>query len=121
MLGVAVLPAHSRDITFLHASDTQPDNPNAQTLIVEAIIEMNSLPGKTYPAALGGTVGQPRGVIITGDLTQNATPAEWQVFIDDWGLSGTDGLIHYPMYECVGNHDGAVSTAGPGIIRRGVI
>ena len=118
---VAMMPAHARDITFLHVSDTQPDSDGVQSLIVQAIGEMNQLPGTAYPAALGGTVGQPRGVIISGDLTQSGIAAEWQVFVDDWGLIGTDGLIHYPMYECVGNHDGAVSTAAAGIVRRGVI
>lgn len=118
---VSVVPAWSRDVTFFHTSDTQPDIPTTQELIDGTIRSMNALPGSTYPKDLGGMVAKPRGVIVTGDLTDNASQEQWDIFVHDWGLTGKDGMIHYPMYDGAGNHDGAVSTSAKGIVRRGII
>jgi hypothetical protein len=116
-----LVSAVARDVTFFHVSDTQPDNDGTSKLIHGAIEEINRLPGEPYPAAFGGSVDEPRGIIITGDLTDDSSQQQWDIFLKDWGLTGKEGLVRFPLYEGAGNHDGAVSTAIPGLVRRGII
>jgi cytolysin (calcineurin-like family phosphatase) len=68
---------------------------------------MNALPGTPYPPALGGggAVARPRAVLVAGDLTDHGLPGEWRQFAVLYGRDGTDGLLHYPVEECTGNHD----------------
>jgi cytolysin (calcineurin-like family phosphatase) len=65
----------------------------------------------------GGTVsGNILGLINTGDLIDSADkhgghyPAmqkfEWERYQADYGLTGKDGRIPFPVYEVHGNHDG---------------
>jgi cytolysin (calcineurin-like family phosphatase) len=65
----------------------------------------------------GGVVStELRGLINTGDLIDSLDknggpyPAmqrfEWQRYLTDYGLNGTDGRIPLPVYEIHGNHDG---------------
>jgi cytolysin (calcineurin-like family phosphatase) len=81
----------------------------------EAIYDMNQLPYKPYPEELGGLVGKPKAVIITGDLTDGGTYwqwnglsifrfAHWDGFISDYGLNG-ENLLNFPVLEGFGNHD----------------
>jgi cytolysin (calcineurin-like family phosphatase) len=67
--------------------------------------QMNHLPGTPYPAEVGGVVDAPRGVLFTGDTTDNGTLEEFAEFEAVYGLSGRDGLLRYPVYEAIGNHD----------------
>ncbi len=69
------------------------------------IEEMNRLPGLAYPEALGGTVGVPRGVLFMGDMTDSSQPNDWRTFERLYGLTGHDGLLRYPVFEAIGNHD----------------
>jgi len=66
---------------------------------------MNALPGAPLPRRVGGVVQQPRGVLIAGDLTDGGTKPQWREFVDHYGLSGKDGRLKFPVYECSGNHD----------------
>ena len=65
----------------------------------------------------GGTVSRNiLGLINTGDLIDSADkdgdpyPAmqrfEWECFKADYGLTGRDGRLPFPVYEVHGNHDG---------------
>ncbi len=77
---------------------------------------MNALPGTPFPAALGGVVDVPRGVLVAGDVTDTAdtpfnfygihvSPAlERDGFNDDYAVDGS-GRLQYPVYEGYGNHD----------------
>src|SRR6185369_11751431 len=65
---------------------------------------MNGIAGTPLPAGLG-TVGKPRGVLIAGDLTEGGWRSHWERFVAMYGLTGTEGWIHYPVYEGIGNHD----------------
>ena len=99
--------APARDLTFLHVSDThygksEPGD-RAMTALVDA---MNALPGTAYPTNLGGVVARPRGVIHTGDITNDGKTAPWAAFVRDYGLRGGDGRLTWPVYETFGNHDG---------------
>lgn len=77
---------------------------------------LNRLPGTVIPeSAGGGTVATPRGLIHAGDLIdsgdKNGGPyprmqqTEWRGFAKDYGLTGKDGRLRYPVYEVHGNHD----------------
>ena len=77
---------------------------------------LNQLPATEFPAGLGsGFVGKPHGVIHAGDIVDNGDKAgamlkladsETAAFVADWGLNGGDGVLHWPVREVHGNHDG---------------
>ena len=101
-------PATSkRDLTFFQVSDTHyglsPMVDQAGPLLVD---KMNQLPGTAFPPSIGGVVGKPRGVIHTGDITNDATKDQWELFVRDYGLTGKEGRLSWPVYETFGNHDG---------------
>jgi cytolysin (calcineurin-like family phosphatase) len=111
------------DVTFLVASDTHfgfdsgerdlfgrvrdpvSDPKGTDRINARQIEAMNAMPGRRWPEALGGTVGEPRGLLISGDLTENGDPWQWRNFVLYYGLSGRDGLVRYPVFEAHGNHD----------------
>jgi hypothetical protein len=106
------------DVTFLVTADTHlgywwarvpvPDAPagiGIEDVNARAIAAMNSIAGTPYPPRLGGAVGEPRGVLIAGDLTEAGWPNEWARFEAMYGLTGKEGLLRYPVFEGAGNHD----------------
>jgi len=72
------------------------------------IESMNAAPGTAFPSALGGTIGLPRGVLITGDLTERGGAEEWAMFERMYGRSGVGGPLKFPVFEADGNHDRAL-------------
>jgi predicted phosphodiesterase len=101
------------ELTFFVVSDThyglsQTANPEISKLVDK----MNKLPGTAYPAEIGGTVAIPRGVLHVGDVTTSNKKAEWNMFVRDYGLTGKDGRLAYPVYETFGNHDGKLVRNG---------
>lgn len=79
---------------------------------------MKDIAGKPYPKAIGGVVGPPSSLIITGDLTEDGKHDEWRQFLDFFGLQPGErepkptpatrppaAGERWPVYECVGNHD----------------
>lgn len=130
MLLLGMIPCvHARDLTFLHISDQhynvdEDGETDGGRRLAKTIAAMNDLPGTSYPKEIGGEVDEPRGVILTGDLVNDGIPAEWKIFVAQWGLTGEEGLIDYPVYEGAGNHDGPPSTVRnghKGFIRRQII
>jgi hypothetical protein len=114
----------TRDITFYHISDQHYGAKNFDRSLLQRTIDaMNSLPGTKYPPGIDGSVGTPRGVIMTGDLTDGGQAEQWQDFTVDWGLTGKDGRLQFPIYEMAGNHDGLPSTrsGGGGYVRKQII
>ncbi len=100
------------DVTFFVGSDTHYGNANNAEINRKVIDHMNWLPGTPMPEkAGGGIVKTPRGVILDGDLLDKGfepatAPGNWTEFTRDYGLTGTDGRLAYPLYEGFGNHDG---------------
>lgn len=106
------------DVTFLVAADTHigfdtPEDPGRDPLIDPVGIErtnlamvetMNSIAGQSYPNALGGQVGAPRGVLIAGDLTEEGGREQWRLWTRIFGLTG-EGALNFPVFEGAGNHD----------------
>lgn len=108
------------DVTFVVASDTHvgylypddrskiPDDPITDPSGLEKdalrmIERVNSLDGHASP--FGGRVARPRGLVVTGDLTQWGRKQEWQHWQALFGLHGTEGPLKLPVFEMVGNHD----------------
>ncbi len=92
------------------------------------IDRLHELPGTRVPeTAGGGVVLTPRGLIHAGDVIdsgdKNGTrfPAmqktEWRCFVADFGLTGTDGRLKWPVYEVHGNHD---APGGQGLVIDGI-
>ena len=114
------------DVTFFVGSDTHYGRENNAAINRRVIDAMNALPGTPLPAKLGGTsVPTPRGVVLTGDLLdegfdKETAPTQWSEFCKDFGLTGKDGRLCYPLYEGFGNHDGGPirSFVRPGIKQR---
>ncbi|WP_394830407.1 metallophosphoesterase [Pendulispora rubella] len=119
-------PIHRRrggtDVTFFVLSDlhfgfgfpddlkTLPADPLARPVGIErdhqrVIARMNGLAGQAYPTAMGGKVQTPRGLLLTGDLTERGRVEEWQHFVAYYGLRGREGLLKIPVFEGIGNHD----------------
>ena len=106
----------ARDLTFFQVSDTHyGKSPVGDKTVPMLVDKMNALPGTPYPAIIGGKVGAPRGVIHTGDITNDGKKEQWLMFVRDYGLTGKDGRLAYPVYETFGNHDGGSS----GVVRKG--
>jgi hypothetical protein len=115
--------AHTR---FLFVTDThylaQKENPTlmdeASAAVCRRLVQtMNQLAGTEIPQyAGGGLVDGIQGVIHGGDLIDSGdkrgklydqmSKTEFQRFETDFGLTGRDGLLQYPVYEIHGNHDG---------------
>jgi 3',5'-cyclic AMP phosphodiesterase CpdA len=93
------------DVTFFVTSDTHFGVRGIERWHQMVVDTMNGMPRHPLPSALGGKVAKPRGVLITGDLTDNDKPEQWRAFAKFYGLTGKDGELHYPVYEAVGNHD----------------
>ncbi len=123
-LGAAEAP-HPAPLAFYVVGDThyladksapsKIDATSAQTCS-GLVAMLNRLPGLEIPAAAGGgVVTAPRGLIHAGDLidtgdkqggvTGEMQRTEWAAFADDYGLTGEDGRLKFPVYEVHGNHD----------------
>ncbi len=98
--------ADADSVTFIFASDTHfGHNDEVDRRNLEQIRHMNAIAGKSWPAALGGRVGEPCGVLLGGDLTERGAPWEWDSFANAYGLVGGDGALRIPVFEVHGNHD----------------
>lgn len=111
--------AAARDVTFLVTSDAHYDafeNEDRNDRTRDTIEAMNEIAGVRWPKDLGGDpIRPPRGVLMLGDMLddgdrmmegQNQGARQWAFYVADFGFDGTDGLLKYPVFEGVGNHDG---------------
>jgi len=127
-------------VRFFFVTDThylaEKENPQAMneasaTKCRKLVELLNKLPGEKIPEeAGGGTIGEIHGVIHGGDVVDSADKnggpypeminTEFARFEQDYGLTGKDGLLKYPVYEVHGNHDGPQGNTAvvKGIMRR---
>jgi hypothetical protein len=105
LLAVAAPSAGTPTVTFFVASDSHFGARRMDELNVSLVRQMNDLPGTEYPPLIGGAVDTPRGVLFLGDTTDNGTLEEFAEFERVYGLTGKDGLLRYPVFEAIGNHD----------------
>lgn len=104
-LAASAAAAEPPTVTFFVASDSHFGARGMSELNRALVEQMNALPGTAYPASIGGTVETPRGVLFTGDTTDNGTLDEFAEFEAVYGLRGGDGLLRFPVFEAIGNHD----------------
>ena len=89
----------------------------SQDVTARLVDTLNKLPGTKLPAELGGgEVAKPLGVIHAGDIIDTGDKqgtsyremqkTEWARFEEEYGLTGRDGRLKWPVYEVHGNHDG---------------
>lgn len=105
-LATPIVPAADPpSVTFFVASDSHFGARRMEELNRVMVEQMNALPGTEYPPLLGGRVDTPRGVVFTGDTTDTGTLEEFAEFEKVYGLTGKDGLLRYPVFEAIGNHD----------------
>lgn len=82
---------------------------------------LNRLPGTAFPGdAGGGTVPAPNGVLHVGDVIDTGDKTgpvqlamqrtEWAAYVAQFGLTGTEGRLRYPVFEIAGNHDAPQGT-----------
>jgi len=108
LVGSAAGPAQQTEkpsVTFFVASDSHFGARGMSELNRVLVQQMNELPGTEYPPLIGGRVETPRGVLFTGDTTDNGTLEEFSEFEKVYGLTGTEGLLKFPVFEAIGNHD----------------
>jgi cytolysin (calcineurin-like family phosphatase) len=108
--------ALARDVTFISTSDchyreTEHKLGHHNDLNRASIEEMNRITSVDWPDKLGGgKITKPRGVVVLGDLIDDGdmktSAAQFRLFVADFGLDGTDGVLKYPVFEGWGNHDG---------------
>jgi hypothetical protein len=100
------------DLTFIIATDQHYGRDNNVEINHVVVTQINSLAGTKYPEKFdSGIVRTPRGVIAPGDLLDKGydpktSQHKWDEWIADYGLDGTDGVLGFPVFEGIGNHDG---------------
>lgn len=87
-------------LTFLGWSDQHVHTDGDGGHLVPAILAMNGLVGRRYPAGVGGVVGKPAFVFGLGDITEWPTRAAR----DTYERLITKRL-KFPSYDVAGNHD----------------
>ncbi len=119
-------------IDFLAISDTQylakKDHPQELDPVSKQAADrvihlLQRLPGTTLRTE-HGSIPVPEslhGAIIAGDLVDSLDKYggpypdmqkyEWERFRQDYGLTGEDGRVPFPVYELHGNHDGPQGTS----------
>lgn len=128
--GGRAAPAQEDKIAYFFVSDTHyladratPEKLDGRSASnTSGLIEqLNHLAGTEIPeAACGGKVMTPAGVIHGGDLIDTGDKSggvfdlmkqrEWAAYVEDFGVTGKEGRLKYPVYECYGNHDAPVGT-----------
>ncbi len=67
--------------------------------------QANAIQGQSWPAAFGGEVGKPVGMLLAGDLTEDGDPQQWKQFVSVYGGPNRPALLKMAVEESVGNHD----------------
>lgn len=93
------------DVTFTVVSDTHFGFGGIEAAHASMIPKLNGIAGRAYPKSVGGTVAPPRGLLVTGDLTEWGKVEEWEPWAATYGLTGTEGKLRMPVFEVIGNHD----------------
>jgi len=112
-------PQPKRDVTFIVTSDVHYDafeNEDRNERVSQTLRHINVVTNLDWPESLGGgRIQRPRGVLVLGDVIddgdrvvngRNQSREQYDWFLGDFGLDGTDGLLQFSVFETWGNHDG---------------
>ena len=110
------------DTHFL-ADKNEPEKMTANSAAYTSrlVDTLNKLPGTEFSGeAGGGTVPTPNGVLHVGDVIDTGDKTgpvplamqrtEWAAYVAQFGLTGTEGRLRYPVIEIAGNHDAPQGT-----------
>ncbi len=64
---------------------------------------LNAVPGAKFPDE-AGTVAQPKGLLIPGDLVHWEDTLLWKQYDGDYAVGGA-AKVHFPIYDGTGNHE----------------
>jgi hypothetical protein len=87
------------DVTFLVLSDTHVGFEGIAVPQQRVVRAMTDITGQPFAPPHGSPVAKPRGLVVTGDLTEEGLPDQWRRFLDVYDH------LPFPLYEMVGNHD----------------
>jgi hypothetical protein len=105
-------------LTFIVAGDSHFGAQGMQESNRRLIEHANQMKSRAYPAAIGGEVGELRGMLMMGDMTDWAQQDQWDQFKSLYGLTGKDGLLKMPVFEALGNHDIGAQYLIEGLIKQ---
>lgn len=96
-------PKHTRsgrcDVTFLVLSDTHVGFEGIDEPQQRVVRAMTDIAGQPFAPPRGAPVAKLRGLVVTGDLTEEGLPEQWRRFLDVYDH------LPFPLFEMVGNHD----------------
>jgi len=99
------------NLTFFGWSDQHVrTDGSASQATLDGIQAMKDLPGKSYPAAIGGTVASPAFVFGAGDITEWPTHAALQTY------KQLQESLGFPTYDVAGNHDDGGLVPSPTVL-----
>jgi predicted phosphodiesterase len=87
-------------LTFFGWSDQHVKTDGNVSRLMPFVKAMNTMPGASYPASVGGKVPEPSFVIGAGDVTEWPTNAAMRAY--DGVL---DNQLKWKAYDVLGNHD----------------
>lgn len=92
------------DVTFFVMADPQIHLDKWGTAgTAQTLRTANELPGKPFP--LGGTLAEPRAVLVAGDLVDVVQdPRHWATYKRFFDPNGK-ALLRFRAFEAIGNHD----------------
>jgi hypothetical protein len=105
------------DTHFLAEKESPDKMDPVSAACTRALVDtLNRLPGVEIPeTAGGGKVAAPNGVLHAGDLIDTGDKTspvhvamqrtEWAAYVAEFGLTGTEGRLKFPVMEVAGNHD----------------
>jgi cytolysin (calcineurin-like family phosphatase) len=118
-LALPLEPSSLSVVTFFVASDSHFGARGMLDINRSVVEQLNELPGTEYPPVIGGRVETPRGLLFTGDMTDNGHLEEFAEFEQLYGRTGRDGLLRFPVFEAIGNHDvNSTSPIKPRVVAR---
>lgn len=89
----------------------EPGRPGALTVLQKNQLAADAIALAASPAsaaalAARGISNKFRGLVVTGDVTEDGQPDQWREFVDTYPQKL--GLLGIPVYETAGNHDYAI-------------
>ncbi len=94
----------SEGISPCFSFQTMPDHPNSRLSIIAGGDSRNHREARRSANKLVSKL-RPHFILFAGDMTDNDSAAEWQMWLDDWQQTiGSDGRL-FPIVTALGNHE----------------
>lgn len=94
----------SEGISACFSFQTMPDNPNTRLSIIAGGDSRNHREARRSANDLVSKL-RPHFILFAGDMTDNDSATEWQMWLDDWQQTiGSDGRL-FPIVTALGNHE----------------